>query len=459
MALPPIIEQNLSVFISSQFPNHYLDDGEVFVEFVREYYRWMETEGPLKDSRQHLQNLDIDTVVEDFLVHFKQTYLQNIQLETTSNIRLMVKHSLDLYRSRGTPRAIDLLFRLVFGTGADVYYPSRDLFRLSDGKWVIPTYLEVSPREDLDKFVGRQVTGNESQSFAFVERVVRRRIPGGKFVDLLHVSARQGDFVTGEHINLTAEPLTIDECPTIIGSLTDLIVLDGSSDFSVGDEVSLSGSIGGYLGKALVSEIVDQNGQVTWELDSGGYGYTVNSELLISEKVLQVNCVPGASAGAQREYFLLFDQIIQPMAIINYVNATGAFANNDEIFSYHANNLQKGSALVLGVTESNSTAGVLTLGVVTGNLNVNAIYTTANAVSANLDVSTPSLSDWKIPGASMSGRPSPRGMPPVLSPRWTSATIPSLSPIVSGCSIPPARSSVSRAPLSGMPTRWCSASA
>ena len=155
MAIDPVIEENISALIESHFPLYFREQGPTLVAFVKMYYEWMESEGQvLYHSRRLPQYRDIDTTTEAFLVHFKEKYLKNIKLETTSNVRQLVKHSLDVYRAKGSDRAIDLLFRLVYGTGADVYYPASDIFSTSSGKWFLPKYLEVSPRNDLQKFVG-----------------------------------------------------------------------------------------------------------------------------------------------------------------------------------------------------------------------------------------------------------------------------------------------------------------
>jgi len=87
---------------------------------------------------------DIDKTIDIFILHFKEKYLKNIEFDTATNQRLLVKNSQDLYRSKGTERSIDLFFKLIYGVDTDVYYPADDLFRLSDGEWVVPQYLEIA---------------------------------------------------------------------------------------------------------------------------------------------------------------------------------------------------------------------------------------------------------------------------------------------------------------------------
>jgi len=108
-----IIEKKISNLIENQFPSFYREEGPIFIEFVKQYYKWLENENALKHSRNYFDYKDIDSTTDQFLVYFKEKYLKNIQFETTTNTRQLLKHTLDLYRSKGTERSIDLLFKLV----------------------------------------------------------------------------------------------------------------------------------------------------------------------------------------------------------------------------------------------------------------------------------------------------------------------------------------------------------
>jgi hypothetical protein len=102
---------------------------------------------PLSYLRSFYDDIDVDTTSEEFLVYFKEKYLKDIELRTDVDTRRLVKHALDIYRSKGTERGADLLFKMVYGVPAKFYYPGRDLFRLSDGQWTIPRYIEVALKE------------------------------------------------------------------------------------------------------------------------------------------------------------------------------------------------------------------------------------------------------------------------------------------------------------------------
>ena len=112
----PPVERTISNLIEQQFPAFYRTEGPVFVEFVKAYYKWLETSNnAIYHARRIFDYKDIDDTTDDFLVYFKTKYLKNIPLSSTTNTKQLVKHALDLYRSKGTERGVDLLFRAVFG--------------------------------------------------------------------------------------------------------------------------------------------------------------------------------------------------------------------------------------------------------------------------------------------------------------------------------------------------------
>ncbi len=388
MIIDPVYEHHISALIESQFPAEIREVmGPVFVGFVQKYYEWLETQDQANyHTRRLMSYKDIDTTTDDFLIYFKEKYLKNIQLETTSNVKMLIKHSLDIYRSRGTPRAIDLLFRLVFGVGAEVYVPGNDIFRLSDGKWSRPIYLEIALRDDNAKFVGKEIIGLKSNARAFVERSIRRQSPS-QLNDILYLSALVGNFETGELINAITDPFDVTDCPAIVGSMTTLSVVDGSEDFSVGDLVDIT-SAHGSQGVGRVTSVSNTTGTVDFELEDGGYGYSANAAMLVSEQVLGLaNLVIDTNINNTHGYMRVFETIYQPLANITYINGTGNFASNDTITTYYPNNSIKGTGLVLNAVATNSTAGYVYVSVRSGNLTANAFYTAANAVSANQAVS------------------------------------------------------------------------
>lgn len=361
------VEKYISNFIESQFPEIYREEGPIFVEFVKQYYEWLEeSNNALYHSRRILDYKDVDDTVDDFVVHIKEKYLKEIQLDTVTQTRKLIKHSLDLYRSKGTERSVDLFFRAIFGVPAEVYYPGDDIFRLSDGRWIKPKYLEVSPSSLNETFVGNQIYGVNSGATAYVERFIRRKVKN-KYINVLYISSIFGTFVTGEQIRLP--DVKTKKAPTIIGSLTTLDIVTASSNFKVGDIISIT-SEAGLQGKARVTGISDITGVVDFDLTKSGWGYTANAEVLISEKVLTLNNVLPRSNNQTEAPFEIFESIVQPKANVVYINAnaTLSLANGDFLYTYYSNNVMAGKAVVITSVNTSSTNGEVYVSEIVGNI-------------------------------------------------------------------------------------------
>jgi hypothetical protein len=377
-------EKQISSLIANQFPSLYAEEGPFLIEFLKAYYEWMELVGkPVYESRTLLNYRDVDETVDEFLIHFKKKFLADIQFETTTNKRLFIKNALDFYRSKGTERSVELLFKLVYGEDPEVYFPSEDIFRLSDNEWVKPTYLEVTKSPYNALFINEQIVGVNSRATAFVERYVRKRI-GSKYIDILYISVPTGDFETGEIIRLS-DGSVIPNLPSVIGSTTTLDIVGGSLGFSVGDILSFQSETG-LQGKARVSEISDVTGIVDFNLEESGFGYFSNSPVVISSKSLNL-------ANVSNTNFVLFETVTQPKANVQFDTLVGTFAVNESVYFYYSDDSSAGVGKVLEQSNTELYISLISGGIKTALSTVNAAISTntitvkalSNTVTANVN--------------------------------------------------------------------------
>lgn len=300
------IEKFISPLIESQFPSFYKEQGPNFIAFVKAYYEWMEQQGEIVNrSRSMLDYLDIDKTEAEFIEYFQRTFIQQIPYDVATNKALLIKHCVDLYRAKGTQKAIELLFRLVFDESIDFYIPGDHLFKSSDNTWIIPRYIEVSRSPHLQGLVGKSIYSTSAS--AIVDSYAQQAI-NDKIINILSISSINGRFQFGEQIfcddlywdgkqsYLTAhevsllssaqqanytQPITQSTAPIIFGSLTAVNILNGGANFEIGDELQVQ-SDGGSLGKAKVVATRDENGKVTFKLLDGGFGFTTNSTITIT---------------------------------------------------------------------------------------------------------------------------------------------------------------------------------
>lgn len=392
-------EKLISPFVESQFPSFYREEGSQFIAFVKAYYEWLEsTNNPLWYARRLTDLRDIDTTLDEFIVYFKEKYLKNIQFDTATNKQLLIKNSLELYRSKGTERSIDLFFKLVYGTNAEVEYPGEKILRVSDGIWERPEYLEINYSKFNVDYVGKQIIGSLSGATAFVERYIRRRAGYG-YVNLLYISGRKGNFQKGEVIGINVNGLpTYDSTKraSLIGSVDQVLIQDNGRNFKIGDIVSFSGSLRGTGGLARVTSVSEATGIVDFIFIDGGWGYTLNANAIVSEKVLNLsNVIPTSTSNLT---FKLFETIVQPVVNANFISATSNVVAGDIVYSYHANNTISSSGVVLSSNQVGANGDITIRPLMTGPFaNSRTYYTTGNAVS----ISVQSVEDRTISSKAM----------------------------------------------------------
>lgn len=255
------IQQNISPFISSQFPEFYKTEGPNFILFVKAYYEFLEqayaptyaangqstSTNILHQSRNLLDYRDIDNTLESFLEHFQKKYLYGIPFNVIINKRFLLKHILDVYRSKGSIQCYRLLFKLIYDEDIEIYLPGRDLLAPSDGTWTVPTYIEVTNVSNLADFVGHTIIGLASNTTAVVESFITEPI-NKNIVASLYISNMKpngGAFIEGEKVirfdDLKSSMLAtiVSNAPVITGSLNNLNIVNGGQGFNIGDILAI----------------------------------------------------------------------------------------------------------------------------------------------------------------------------------------------------------------------------
>jgi hypothetical protein len=301
------VEKYISPFIQTHFPEFYKEYGPNFIAFTKAYYEWLESAGnPLNLSRNLYEYGNIDTTLEQFIIYFKNKYMSALPTSTSSDQRFLVKHITDLYRSKGTPRAYELLFRILFNEDLEIYIPGNDLFRLSNNKYVKPHYIEVSDSIYLGNLLGKYIKSSDGLGEAVVENYYTKNV-NNKILNVLVLSSITGVFKYNQRvicddlyvdssgntisayeynqlstISQTAYSLalTVTNGPFILGSLSAIGITNGGAGFSLGDLLSLNAD--GSAGVARVTGVKNENGKVNFTLVNGGSGFSVNAAVTVT---------------------------------------------------------------------------------------------------------------------------------------------------------------------------------
>jgi hypothetical protein len=366
--------ESIAPLVAAQFPEFYKEDGEGFIAFLKAYYEWLDAEYPANI----LEMRDIDRTTDDFIIHFKETYLKNIQFDVATNKRLLVKNSLDLYRAKGTERAVDLFMKLVYGRPASVYYPGDDIFRASDADYVRPHYIEVSGTPRNVDLVGRQIAGTTSGSTAFVERYIKRKT-NVDYIHILYVSNPTGEFIPGEL--LIIDNNVRSNSPVVIGSVTEGTITEGGTGFAVGDICQFI-SDRGRSGVCRITAIGEISGIVDFELVYGGYGFTTNTETIVSDVVLTANNL----ATSNIEYFPTFADASQQIVKLTYENANGTIEVDGSLTLKSNNTTTVASGSIVRVDIDSEDTGIVYVYTTANSIQIPTITQIANAFTANVTV-------------------------------------------------------------------------
>lgn len=194
--------------VSSQLPKFVVDDHPRFVKFMEAYYTFMEKVGGVNFNIKRIKNYqDIDTTTQYFTEQFFREYLTDIPRNLLVDKAILLKHIKQFYRSKGTEESYKFLFRILFNTDVELYYPKVDILKLSDGKWIENKTIKVTGNIDLNKFLSKRIVGNTTKTIAFVESITKTLENLVEVYELvLNSSSITGQFQVGESISSIEDP-------------------------------------------------------------------------------------------------------------------------------------------------------------------------------------------------------------------------------------------------------------
>lgn len=277
--------KRIAPLVSRQFPAFYREEGSNFVQFIKAYYEWLDAQGPVYQARRFLETYDVDETASQFVDYFLTKYMYGIPKNILADKRLLEKHILDIYRSKGSVEGLKLLFRLLYNTEIIVYTPYQDMLIASGGKWVRKKYLEVEERDSNPSYNRKTIRGTTSGATAFITSATK--IYTGTvlshlfYIDDVYPGPSGTSFIIGEPI--VYDGLDIKAATVIKGSAVGATVIESAEDFSGGDIISSNNVTGEGL-KFEVASLKDAtqlNGYIDFKIVDGGTGYAVNSVVTI----------------------------------------------------------------------------------------------------------------------------------------------------------------------------------
>ena len=266
--------EKTSLLIEQQFPDFVRDEGPNLVAFLKAYYEWMEQEGEVVERSQNLADYrDVDNTLDQFIQYFQSEIADQIPRTIATNKRELLKHIKDLYRAKGTEKAWQLLFRLLYDEDIAFYYPGIDMLRASDGRWVEETSIRVAAPSvgRLDQLGGEIIIGAVSGYTAKVERI-ESVVEMGSVVNELYISSSTGTFNDGELVSNSSNTIngTVFSATGPCTGISSITV--GGSGHAIGDIVNITGTTSGTGANGTITD-TDDTSAITFNLMGVGAGY------------------------------------------------------------------------------------------------------------------------------------------------------------------------------------------
>jgi hypothetical protein len=138
-------KQSLSHLIANQLPDFVRTEYPVFVTFLEKYYEFLDEENQVNNFLLNYEkNFDINRTLDTFIPKFKNQYAQNFPIGAQIDDRRLIKFIKQFYEAKGSERAIELLFRILYNERTEIFYPSEQILRASDGIWIEDVTLKLA---------------------------------------------------------------------------------------------------------------------------------------------------------------------------------------------------------------------------------------------------------------------------------------------------------------------------
>ena len=278
---------------------------------------------PVENINQLLQYLDVDETLDEFFIQFRNAFLDTIpnDLDVSLDKRKFTKRVIDLYRAKGTKKAHEIFFRALFDETPELYYPNRDMLRVSDGKWSVDTILKVtliSPSGgDTGNLVGQTITqktvvGNTviQEASAVVDLVTKQTV-NNQEVSTLFINSGNitGTFLsstgdnfdleddsgillleTGDEIDQEAQVLLtgVDNTdPDVIITcaidkvIDNITVTQSGSYYTVNEAIEVDNSTSIGSNASITVRNVQGSSIDDIKIESGGSGYEIGDDIVV----------------------------------------------------------------------------------------------------------------------------------------------------------------------------------
>ena len=256
-----LIAPHVDSIIDSFIPDHIEENYPDLIAFVRAYLKYLEETNQSAYYQNTLpQQRDIRTQDAEFLKRIEREIGLFVPRVYEANPRIFYDRISDLWRSKGSQEAIETFFRIFLNDPVQIRLPWEQVLIPSDGRWSQDTIIRVSSiAGDPRTFAGKVIIQIESFASAIVSRVERRVYSDGIIWELTLVKGSiVGEFFSENIITIEDD---INVRAEVYRSVSEINVIDGGTNYEIGDRVFLEG-FEGITFVANVNRIDNDTGEI-----------------------------------------------------------------------------------------------------------------------------------------------------------------------------------------------------
>lgn len=262
---------------------------------------------------------DIDRTSEEFLQYFQNDFIPSLDIGSTVDRRLTIKHIKDLYQTKGTAESVQFLMRLLYGQDATIRYPDNETIYLNESDYSQVRRMRVqvnsAPPQQTDRIIQYTSGTKTVEAESVVENVFVDSVEDKKY-SLEITDNHIGNFTQGSTVTFIDRDGITEYTGTVIGVVNDVSDESSSTYISHNDSGDLlleSGQpavyVGTYDGTQSNTESTFGGGLLLEESSIGSL-YSLNDKVFFAGSKNNTNAsecqarVDGLSKGGITKIFI-----------------------------------------------------------------------------------------------------------------------------------------------------------
>lgn len=284
--MPRYPRNKISDVVAENLPDFVVQDHPLFVTFVEEYYKWLESQDNSYFAPMSLLGtVDIDQTTDDFVKYFKSEVFKGFPDNYTStkgdtlDLRSVLKRVRSFYLAKGTESSIRFLLRALFDVYSEVYIPSTDILNASGGRWIQPTIIRCIDGDPERNRTLRNTrvlfvdSDSVEQGSATIVDLNQFKKDGTPILELELSSVIGTTPYPGTVVSRSDQPIQFSS--VLLSMVSGVTFTDGGSNYEPDDLVNIETSLGfsGKGAKASVESVTKTGTIRSIRIDDPGLNY------------------------------------------------------------------------------------------------------------------------------------------------------------------------------------------